>query len=83
MDIQDQIKRYEDIVKQVDKLKNDVQRETIELEYDKKNLKERMDDLQKKGIEFNNLTELEGELSKLSVKLEEVLTATERKLSEI
>ena len=77
------IARSESVEARVDKLKNDFNRETIELDYDKRALKEKMDLLKKKGLEFSNLTELETEIDRIVGSLNEVLDATERKLSEL
>lgn len=81
--VKDLIARSELIEARVEKMKNDFNRETIELDYDKRALKEKMDLLNKKGLEFSNLSELETEIDKLVNSLNEVLDATERKLSEI
>lgn len=83
MDIQDKIKRYEAIEKRVNQLATEVQRDSIEIEYDKKNLKEKMEALQAKGVEFKNVSELEGQLGDMVDNLEEILSATERQLRDL
>lgn len=82
MDIQALIKRYEKVDSEVTKIREDVQREKIEIEIGKEDLKHNMEALQASGVKFSNITELEGVLDDLVTKLEDVLTSTERKLSD-
>lgn len=82
LDVNELIKRYEDIDNKVTSLKNDVQRDEMELHYSKKDLKEKMDTLKEKGIDFNNVSDLEGKLDNLKTELDEILNSTRRKLDE-
>lgn len=82
MNVMEQIKRYEELDARVTKMKEEVQREKLELEYDKKLLKEKMDLLKQQGIQVENISGLENMLEDLTKKLAEVLDATERKLQE-
>lgn len=83
MDIQEQIRRYEEIDAKVGNLKEDVQREKMELDYAKKDLKDKMKTLKEKGLDFKNVSDLESQILVFKKDLTEILDATERKLNEV
>lgn len=83
MDIEKQIERYEEIDKKVGMVSDQVQQTKVRLEYDKKELKEKMELLKEKGIEFNNVSEVEQVMEDTLKELSGILDATERKLNEV
>lgn len=78
----EQLRRYEELDAKVTRLNEVHQRESMKLEMDKEVLLGKMQDLKARGLSFNNVSDLESEVDKLVSRLDDALTATERKIRE-
>ena len=76
------LRMYEDIEGRIKLAEDRKSRLEYSLEVERKNLREKLEELQERGLEFSNVSSLQQILNEKKQELEEILTSVDRKLKD-